>query len=565
MQWLRGGFLVPPGVPCLLAGALLSLAVPALADGPRQAAPPASVAAARPRSATPEPQSKPADSQPGQEAKKKEDKRLGRALLEGGSFLTLSAANYWRRYSAFVEDWQFELNWHDQRRKFFTSEGTSLDSNNYRLNWTHAGAGAIYYSIARTNRLSTAESFLFAAGGSLIWEYVAEWREISSINDHIFTSAGGLAIGEPMFQIGSFFRNRPGAANRILTLLSNPILALNDALDGSKRPARVPVDEDHDFRFSLGGQSGALTADNRRPARSAFTLDMRVVTLPGYGAVGDGRGYTGRTLDSDVRFDLHTEGGSVAEFMIRTRSTLFGWWWKRVGRDERGRRRGYDLWLGGGTAWDVWQKTPIVPYDGNDLGMTYRWFEREQPTRYADKVSSVHLPGPTFCLTRYDGPVRTRLDFQATVDFGMVNCAGVQPVLGGARHRGGQDDAAQLGLLLRVRHDDGGDARGAVRPGARRREAGAPPVRFRAGPRPVSGGHDGRQPPARLPPGAGPRPDGAGSPDTRLHVRRRRADRTARAFPRRRRARPRDAGHLAVRRPVLTRSRHAKRGCGAVV
>jgi hypothetical protein len=36
-------------------------------------------------------------------------------------------------------------------------------------------------------------------------------------------------------------------------------------------------------------------------------------------------------------------------------------------------------------------------------------------------VSSVHLPGPTFCLTRYDGPVRTRVDLQATVDFGMVN------------------------------------------------------------------------------------------------------------------------------------------------
>ena len=432
MDRLRGGSFVPPGVPCLLAGALLSLAVPALADEPRHAEPQSSLAAALPRPAAPDAQSKPADPQSGQKAKQDtadapakprpvEDKRIGRALLEGGAFMTLSAANYWRKYSAFVEDWQFELNWHDQRRKIFTSEGIRLDSNNYRLNWTHAGAGAIYYSFARTNRLSTAESFLFAAGGSLIWEYVAEWREISSINDHIFTAAGGLAIGEPMFQVGSYFRNRPGAANRIFTLLSNPILALNDALDGSKRPAREPVDTDHDFRFSLGGQSGALTADNRRPARGTFTLDMRVVTLPGYGAVGEGRGYTGRTLDSAVRFDLHSADGSVGEFTITTRSTLFAWWWKRVGRDERGRRRGYDVWLGGGTAWDVWQKKPIVAYDGNDLGMTYRWFDREQPTRYADKISSVHLPGPTFCLTRYDGPVRTRVDLQATVDFGMVN------------------------------------------------------------------------------------------------------------------------------------------------
>jgi hypothetical protein len=429
---LRGRFFVPLGVPCLLAAALLSIPVPALADGPFQAEPQSSVAAAAPRSGTPDARSKPADTTPGQAAKQDpvgsparprpvEDKRIGRALLEGGALLTVSATSYWLRYSAFAEDWQFELNWHDQRRKFFTSEGTRFDSNRYRTNWPHAWAGATYYSLARTNRLSTAESFLYTAAGSLIWEYVAEWREVSSINDHIITSAGGMAIGETLFQVGSYFRNRPGAANRIFTLVSNPILALNDALDGSKRPPRVPVDGDHDFRFSFGGQSGALTADNRRPGRSAFTLDMRVVTLPGYGAVGEGRGYTGRTIDSGVRVDLHPADGSVGEFTIRTRSTLFGWWWKRVGGDERGRRHGYDLWLGGGTAWDVWQKPPIVPYDGNDFGKIYRWVEREQPTRYADKVSSVHLPGPTFCLTRYDGPVRTRVDLQATVDFGMVN------------------------------------------------------------------------------------------------------------------------------------------------
>ena len=432
MKRLRRGLLVPPVVPCLLAGALLALAVPALAGGPRQADPPSSRAAALPRSATPDPQSKPADPQPGQEPKNDaadapakprpvEDKRIGRALLEGAAFLTVSAATYWLRYSEFAEDWQFEYTWHDQRRKFFSGEGTRFDSNRYRTNWPHAWGGAAYYNLARTNRLTTAESFLFAAAGSLIWEYLAEWREISSINDHILTSAGGMAIGETLFQVGSYFRNRPGAANRVFTLMSNPILGVNDALDGSTRPARVPVDTDHDFRFSLGGQSGALTADGRRPGRRAFTLDMRVVTLPGYGAVGEGRGYSGRTLDSNVRLDLHWADGAVGEYTIRTRSTLFGWWWKRVGRDARGRRNGYDLWLGGGTAWDVWQKKPIVPYDGNEFGKTYRWFEREQPTRFADKVSSVHLPGPTFCLTRYDGPVRTRVDLQATVDFGMVN------------------------------------------------------------------------------------------------------------------------------------------------
>jgi hypothetical protein len=339
--------------------------------------------------------------------------------------MTLSAGNYWRKYAAFVEDWQFGLNWRDQRRKLFTGEGIRLDSNTYRLNWTHAGAGAIYYNIARTNRLSTAESFLFGLGGSMAWEYVAEWREVASINDQVFTTMGGPAIGEPFFQVASYFRNRMGAGNRLLTLLTNPILALNDTLDGSRRPPRTPTDEDHDFRFAAGGQSGALSADGRRLAPAVFSLDMRVVTLPKYGAAGEGRGRIGSTLDSSIAAVVHAENGSLGEFSVATRSTLFGWWWKRVTADDGGTRHGFDAWLGGAVAWDVWQKKAIAPYDGHELGMTYRWFEREQPTRYADKLSTVRFPGPAFALTRYAGAVRARLDLQASIDFGLVNSLAV--------------------------------------------------------------------------------------------------------------------------------------------
>ncbi len=349
------------------------------------------------------------------------DKRTGRALLEAGTFLTFSTLNYWRKYSDFIEDWQFGLNWKDQRRKLFTSEGHRLDSNTMQLNWTHAAAGAIYYNWARTNRLSAGESTLVAAGASVVWEFVSEWREISAINDHVFTVAGGLAIGEPLFQIGHYYRNRPGVTNRIAETLSNPILAANDLLDGSTRPPRVPVDTDHDFHLSLGGRSGVLTADDRRPSVGAAELAMRVITLPGYGEPGSGRGFADRVIDSGIRFGLDAGSGSAGEFALRTRTTLFGWWWKQVRLDGEGRRHGYDVWLGCGTAWDVWRKSPVVDYDGKELGMTEKWFPREQPTRYADKSSFVHLPGPTLALTRYDGRLWTRLDLHATVDFGMVN------------------------------------------------------------------------------------------------------------------------------------------------
>ncbi|MCJ7526260.1 MAG: DUF3943 domain-containing protein, partial [Candidatus Aminicenantes bacterium] len=158
--------------------------------------------------------------------------KVGRAFIEMGINMTVGTLNYWNKYAKFIEDWQFTLTWKDQKRKFFTSEGLRLDSNNLRLNWTHAWSGALYYNWARSNRLSPLASSLFSFGGSLIWEYFSEWREVASINDNIFTAIGGPAIGEPLFQIADHFRSRPGLANRILCLFTNPPLAINDFLDG---------------------------------------------------------------------------------------------------------------------------------------------------------------------------------------------------------------------------------------------------------------------------------------------------------------------------------------------
>jgi len=351
-------------------------------------------------------------------------KHAGRAILEEGSFILVSAANYWRKYSTFIEDWQFELNWKDQTRKFFNHEGIRLDSNNMRLNWTHSAAGAIYYSFGRSNGLSAGNSFLFSAVGSFFWEYFAEWREVSSINDHIFTSTGGMAIGEPLFQISRHFRNRPGFGNRVVEFLTNPLVAINDLLDGRKRPARTPADDWHDFRVSFGARSGALMDSGSTGTQGSANLDLQLVALPGYGKAGVDHGYSRDTMDVGAHADVSTLGSGVEEFNIGTRATLFGWWKRNVQQDgsqDSQQRHGYELWYGLQVAWDVFQKKPIVPYDGHDLGMKMRWFPRDTPTQYTDKLAAVHLPGPTLSVTRYDGSWRTRLDLSASVDFSMIN------------------------------------------------------------------------------------------------------------------------------------------------
>lgn len=46
--------------------------------------------------------------------------------------------------------------------------------------------------------------------GSLWWEYVAEWREVISLNDNIITSIGGYAAGEPWFNSGNISSDAKG-------------------------------------------------------------------------------------------------------------------------------------------------------------------------------------------------------------------------------------------------------------------------------------------------------------------------------------------------------------------
>jgi hypothetical protein len=393
-----------------------------------------------------------------------------------GINFSVSAINYWQKYSMFIEDWQFTLTWKDQKRKFFTSEGLRLDSNNLRLNWTHAWSGALYYNWARSNHFGILPSFLFSAGGSLLWEYIAEWREISSINDHVFTSAGGPAIGEPLFQIASHFRSRPGFANRIACLLVDPVMGINDFIDGGSRAPRIPTRDWSDFRFRLGGKQGPASPVDGHSAHAALDLDLRRVTLPDYGQAGSGSGYSRRPLDNEYRVSFSFNSSIVEEFSMHTRSVLAGWWWKNVRAGEDGALRGRESWLGMATAWDFFQKKPVAPYDGDDLGMTVPWFEREQPTRYADKFSSIHIIGPAFNFTGYAAGLTARLDLEASVDFSMIHSLPYNAYSGDHDAWGVKTTLHNWGYYYSLGYSLGG--RLDLRRGALRAEAGVHYQRF---------------------------------------------------------------------------------------
>lgn len=65
----------------------------------------------------------------------------------------------------------------------------------------HPVHGTIFYLIARANNMNIWESSLYTLGGSWMWEMFCE-AEKPSINDMVYTTVGGITIGETLWRSG---------------------------------------------------------------------------------------------------------------------------------------------------------------------------------------------------------------------------------------------------------------------------------------------------------------------------------------------------------------------------
>lgn len=139
----------------------------------------------------------------------RKEKHYLRAALELTTVLGLTAGLYYspegRKRNE--NDWEYPFTWETFRKKLFFDDTVRFDNNAADINLGHAGAGAAYYLIARSNGLNAAESFGYTFAASSLWETLGEIREVYSINDQIVTTWGGLVYGETLHQISSYLRN----------------------------------------------------------------------------------------------------------------------------------------------------------------------------------------------------------------------------------------------------------------------------------------------------------------------------------------------------------------------
>jgi hypothetical protein len=344
--------------------------------------------------------------------------------------LTASTIDYWRTYADFREDWQFDLSWKSQRRRFFTRESPKLDSNSFWYNWSHAGAGGGYYSLARSNGLTSGASFLFSLGESLLWEVVCEWREVISINDIIFTSFGGPAIGEPLYQVGSYFSHRRGFLNGLAAFLTNPFLAVNNWFDRREGRAvnSAPDAAWHRFVLFAGLKTGSTSPAGRKYHNFDVGLEMETNTVPGFGEAGSFSRYLPDTLSSHIFLDFNCSPAGLEEYDIRTQAELFGFGWQSGGRAGDGSPRGVSGSLGLGCGFEVWRKRPVAWYDSNahtleggDTLTSDARYIRPTPTQFTDKLSVINLAGPVLKLSRFGPGLEVSWTSEAYGDFGLIN------------------------------------------------------------------------------------------------------------------------------------------------
>lgn len=377
---------------------------------------------------------------------KKPKKRLGRAVLEGLGHFVYSTSSYWIRQDVMKEDWEYQFTWKDQKRRFFFLDGIRFDSNNFTFNWTHAGAGAIYYNYARANRLNPLESFLYGFGASYFWEFVVEFKEVASFNDSITTTIGGISIGESLFQLGRLFRSKkPTFLNKIARFLSNPVLSLNGWLDRKKYKNQYAFDRDYwsDSRVYTGPRFDTYPGTEANSFWQ-FGFESRINLIPGYGQPEAASGTIKQTASTEFDISGTYNRKGLYEFNIFAKAVLFGYFKQNIhlakpqadtpnpnnhdnhidhigmigndtARNNSDQYVGYSFFWGLASCFDTSRRDPIIAAELAGAGNTVDF-----PGRM-DKFCIINLLGPTVDFSLFQKDLEIRLVADAYGDFSLIH------------------------------------------------------------------------------------------------------------------------------------------------
>ncbi len=347
-----------------------------------------------------------------------------RALVQMGLLAVYATEQYWSNYHQWVEDWQFELTFADQYRRFLTTEAIRFDSNSYQTNFSHVMGGALYYQMARTNYLTWGQSLLATFANSTIYEYVSEWREVISVNDQFVTTFSGWSLGESWFQLSDYFHHSKSPVLKLLGFM-NPINKVNQFLDRKNPASKVfPRPGWHDFVLSAGLRHSSETGRGAFDA-GLLSLETQIIRTPEYGREGTFKKVLRDTSLSELSAEVALRPRPVADVQLREKlseevdlyARVVGLAWYRQDIDALG--RGSALSIGLGSALTYLRKRPVF-YDSRSYRARFEPLPAT-PTDFRDKMTVTHLIGPVVDWTRFGRRLKVRAVADAYVDFAMMN------------------------------------------------------------------------------------------------------------------------------------------------
>ncbi|TKD00934.1 DUF3943 domain-containing protein [Polyangium fumosum] len=338
--------------------------------------------------------------------------RVRYRLAAGATILALMSyglADYWVHMSANSVDWELSWSAPSFYKKAWTLEAVRFDTNKFETNtYSHPAAGTMTYLAARGAGLGAGESFLFSCAGSVLWEYLGEYREKVSLNDLVLTPQGGFAVGEPVHQLGLFFeRGEDNLVNNVLAFVFSPFRYLRRRLEpGHVARAQalddfgLPADVWHRFDVLLG-VSAEAERDGLRRAQRRMGVSTEILDVPGY----DHPGVLTKRLDAgDVtsfRLVGSVDDRGVEQLDFVTRVLLGGVYDQKIVPDGRGGRRGYTIFAGPSTG--------------------FNYAKHRQEGLEEDKIGVANALGATVDLTLRHGDARARASVDVYGDFGAVH------------------------------------------------------------------------------------------------------------------------------------------------
>lgn len=308
--------------------------------------------------------------------------------LENTAFLGIGASWYWLQAPDQKPDWVLKWDAESWKMKLTTLDAIRFDTNIFWTNaFGHTNQAVIGYQINRGNGLGFGGAVFANLLHTLAWEYLVEYREYPSINDMIINTVSGPAVGEPLWQIGRYYRSGPESkVNELVAAAFSPFDAIDDRVHhrrwraSSERPW-------HRFHAWAGG----ATRDNSATDIFDIGADLEVMSR-----TRENVGWTTTSPGtwSRITAEVHFNGDDTQGGRFDSRTSIVG----SQFRTSDGNRE-EDLFIGMGTG---------LSYETMNLG----------PKR--DQLAAYHLAGPQLDANLRFGDVRVEMQAAAYFDFGMV-------------------------------------------------------------------------------------------------------------------------------------------------